>query len=229
MIPCLSKVDSKESINRLYDILFKVRKKFGNENIDKYEARILISVSYCLLEMKEYYLAIETIKTVIKKDPSCVDHLCFLGRVYIELGNMKEAELSFKEVENILKTCNLTEEQKNEIILMNKSHLLIASGSWKEAYNILTTIISTYPDNFLAVNNLCMALLYQGNLQEAVSLLESLVNRCPDTAGVCESILLNLTTLYELASECNEEKKRKLVENILIHGGDNFPIECLKF
>jgi hypothetical protein len=72
-------------------------------------------------------------------------------------------------------------------------------------------------------------MVYTGKLQEAISMLESLIiNKDPEVAGVSEPLLFNLTTLYELASEKSNERKLKILENLKVHGGEAFPIECLK-
>lgn len=51
----------------------------------------------------------------------------------------------------------------------------------------------------------------------------------PGKAGVCEELLFNLCSLYEL-TDLTAERKRKLVGNVVARfAGDDFETACLKF
>jgi hypothetical protein len=42
----------------------------------------------------------------------------------------------------------------------------MAQGDWTAAGTILATLVTASPDNVIAINNLCICMLYQGKLQE---------------------------------------------------------------
>lgn len=72
-----------------------------------------------------------------------------------------------------------------------------------------------------------MCLLYLGRLKDSLRQLEALVQREP---GHClhESVLFNLTTMYELESSRSPQKKQALLEAVAGREGDSFNTQCLK-
>lgn len=50
----------------------------------------------------------------------------------------------------------------------------------------------------------------------------------PTSAGICESIVMNLCTLYELRYEDSTEKKVEIMKQVATWAGDSFQPECFK-
>lgn len=124
----------------------------------------------------------------------------------------------------------------NAIQLTNKALLLMSKADWTSACSILTQLVGRSPENTVAVCNLGICMLYTGKLQEAIALMESLVfpttsneNQHPSSLlTIAEPILFNLTTLYELSSDTNIERKKRIVSGVSFAGGQSFASECLK-
>lgn len=116
------------------------------------------------------------------------------------------------------------------IVVMCSAMLAVAKGEWERASQLLTALMSSSPSNSTCINNLSLCTLYQGKLQESISLLESLVftQRLREDVKVCEPVLFNLTTLYELSSDMGVERKCRLLEQVAEGAGDGFATECLK-
>ena len=57
--------------------------------------------------------------------------------------------------------------------IMNTALFASAEGDWQRAATELQKILATDPENFVAVNNLAVALLNQGRLQEVDSTLQT--------------------------------------------------------
>lgn len=78
-----------------------------------------------------------------------------------------------------------------------------------------------------ANNNAAVCLLYLGRLKESLGQLESLVHKDP-ALYLHESVLFNLTTMYELESSRSTQKKQALLEAAACREGDSFNVQCLK-
>lgn len=78
-----------------------------------------------------------------------------------------------------------------------------------------------------ANNNAAVCLLYLGRLKESLGQLEGLVQQDP-TQYLHESVLFNLTTMYELESSRSTQKKQALLEAVACREGDSFNTQCLK-
>lgn len=72
-----------------------------------------------------------------------------------------------------------------------------------------------------------MCLLYLGKLKDSLRQLEAMVQQGPGHA-LHESVLFNLTTMYELESSRSSQKKQALLEAVAGTEGDSFNTQCLK-
>lgn len=81
--------------------------------------------------------------------------------------------------------------------------------------------------SFQANNNAAVCLLYLGRLKESLGQLEGLVQQDP-ALYLHESVLFNLTTMYELESSRSTQKKQALLESVSCREGDSFNTQCLK-
>lgn len=78
-----------------------------------------------------------------------------------------------------------------------------------------------------ANNNAAVCLLYLGKLKDSLRQLEAMVQRDP-RHYLHESVLFNLTTMYELESSRSMQKKQGLLEAVAGKEGDSFNTQCLK-
>jgi len=111
---------------------------------------------------------------------------------------------------------------------MNAALLASAEGEWTEAGDLLTDLVAQDSENYVAVNNLSVALLSQGKLKEGIAVLESALRSSPSSVVVAEPFLFNLSTLYELRSATAAENKRDLLVEVAKWSGDGLKTTCLK-
>lgn len=78
-----------------------------------------------------------------------------------------------------------------------------------------------------ANNNAAVCLLYLGRLKDSLRQLEAMVQQDPGH-HLHESVLFNLTTMYELESSRSAQKKQALLEAVAGKQGDSFNTQCLK-
>nr|XP_036286185.1 trafficking protein particle complex subunit 12 [Pipistrellus kuhlii] len=188
--------------------------------------RVTCSMANCLLLMKDYVLAVDAYRSVVQFHPEQEPQLLSgIGRIFLQIGDIKTAEKYFQDVERV--TQRLDGPQGKTMVLMNRAFLHLGQNNFAEAHKFFTETLRIDPTNAVANNNAAVCLLYLGRLKDSLRQLEALVQREP---GHClhESVLFNLTTMYELESSRSPQKKQALLEAVAGREGDSFNTQCLK-
>ncbi|XP_042356318.1 trafficking protein particle complex subunit 12 [Plectropomus leopardus] len=190
-------------------------------------SRVMYSMANCLLLMKDYVLAVETYHSIIQYEPQQrVQLLSGIGRIFLQIGDVKTAERYFQDVEE---ACQMTGSQPSHTtcVLMNRAFVFLSQNNYAEAHASFTDVLKIDPKNPVANNNAAVCLLYLGRLKESLGQLEGLVQQDP-ALYLHESVLFNLTTMYELESSRSTQKKQALLEAVACREGDSFNTQCLK-
>ncbi|XP_010627402.1 trafficking protein particle complex subunit 12 isoform X2 [Fukomys damarensis] len=188
--------------------------------------RVLYSMANCLLLMKEYVLAVDAYRAVIQYYPEQEPQLLSgIGRVLLQIGDIKTAEKYFQDVERVMQ--KLDGPQGKTMVLMNRAFLHLGQNNFSEAHRYFTEILRLDPTNAVANNNAAVCLLYLGRLKDSLRQLEAMVRQDP-RHYLHESVLFNLTTMYELESSRSVQKKQSLLEAVASKEGDSFNTQCLK-
>ncbi|EHB17526.1 Tetratricopeptide repeat protein 15 [Heterocephalus glaber] len=188
--------------------------------------RVLYSMANCLLLMKEYVLAVDAYRAVIQYYPDQEPQLLSgIGRILLQIGDIKTAEKYFQDVEKVAQ--KLDRPQGKTMVLMNRAFLHLGQNNFAEAHRFFTEILRLDPANAVANNNAAVCLLYLGKLKDSLRQLEAMVRQDP-RHYLHESVLFNLTTMYELESSRSMQKKQSLLEAVANKEGDSFNTQCLK-
>ncbi|KAA0711509.1 Trafficking protein particle complex subunit 12 [Triplophysa tibetana] len=190
-------------------------------------SRVMYSMANCLLMMKDYVLAVEVYQSIIEYEPEQkVQLLSGIGRIFLQIGDIRTADKYFLEVE---KACELKGKSPDEdtSVLMNRAFVHLSQNNYTDAHECFSSVLKIDPKNPVANNNAAVCLLYLGRLKESLGQLESLVHKDP-ALYLHESVLFNLTTMYELESSRSTQKKQALLEAAACREGDSFNIQCLK-
>ncbi|XP_054894276.1 trafficking protein particle complex subunit 12 [Poeciliopsis prolifica] len=190
-------------------------------------SRVMYSMANCLLLMKDYVLAVETYHSIIQYEPQQrVQLLSGIGRIFLQIGDVKTAERYFQDVEKAYETkgSNLSHAT---CILMNRAFVYLSQNNYTEAHATFLEVLKIDPKNPVANNNAAVCLLYLGRLKESLGQLEGLVQQEP-SQYLHESVLFNLTTMYELESSRSTQKKQALLDAVACREGDSFNAQCLK-
>ncbi|XP_054136252.1 trafficking protein particle complex subunit 12 isoform X2 [Melozone crissalis] len=188
--------------------------------------RVMYSMANCLLMMKDYVLAVEAYHSVIKYYPQQEPQLLSgIGRIFLQIGDIKTAEKYFQDVEKV--THKLDGLQSQIMVLMNRAFLHLGQNNFAEAHRFFTEILRIDSSNAVANNNAAVCLLYLGKLKDSLRQLEGMVQQDPQHY-LHESVLFNLTTMYELESSRSMQKKQALLEAVAVKEGDSFNTQCLK-
>lgn len=110
---------------------------------------------------------------------------------------------------------------------MNRAFVYLSQNNYAEAHASFIEVLKIDPKNPVANNNAAVCLLYLGRLKESLGQLEGLVQQDP-ALYLHESVLFNLTTMYELESSRSTQKKQALLEAVACREGDSFNTQCLK-
>uniref|UniRef100_A0A8C5BYV2 Trafficking protein particle complex subunit 12 n=1 Tax=Gadus morhua TaxID=8049 RepID=A0A8C5BYV2_GADMO len=189
--------------------------------------RSMYSIANCLLSMKDYVLAVEIYHSIIQYEPQQrVQLLSGIGRIFLQIGDIKTAERYFQDVE---KACQATGSHPSHTtnVLMNRAFVHLSQNNYAEAHASFSQVLKVDPKNPVANNNAAVCLLYLGRLKESLGQLEGLVQQDP-AQYLHESVLFNLTTMYELESSRSTQKKQALLEAVACREGDSFNTLCLK-
>ncbi|KAM4043574.1 trafficking protein particle complex subunit 12 isoform 1-T2 [Anomaloglossus baeobatrachus] len=191
--------------------------------------RVMYSMANCLLMMKDYVLAVDAYHTVIKYYPEQEPQLLSgIGRIFLQIGDIKTAEKYFQNVENVIENLvNKDDTQNKMVVLMNRAFLHLGQNNFSEAHKFFSEVLQLDPTNTVANNNAAVCLLYLGKLKDSLRHLEGLVQQDPKHY-LHESVLFNLTTMYELESSRSMQKKQALLEAVAVKEGDSFNTQCLK-
>ncbi|KAF7356537.1 Trafficking protein particle complex subunit 12 [Mycena venus] len=185
-------------------------------------ARICLIIASQFMEMKDFAAAAKLLEPLCEQGDVASPALrSAVARIYLQSGNLAMAAHHFKMVGE-------DPDAAPSMKAMNASLLTAAEGDWAQASEVLATIVlAENPDNYVAVNNLCVALLSQGKLKEGIEAMEKALKTSPESV-VAEPFLFNLSTLYELRSATAIENKRNLLIEVAKWSGDGLKTTCLK-
>ncbi|XP_068608565.1 trafficking protein particle complex subunit 12 [Brachionichthys hirsutus] len=190
-------------------------------------SRVMFSMANCLLLMKDYILAVETYHSIVQYEPQQrVQLLSGIGRIFLQIGDVKTAERYFRDVEEASQTEGSPPTHAT-CVLMNRAFVHLSQNSYAEAHASFLRVLDLDPQSPVANNNAAVCLLYLGRLKESLGQLEGLVQQEP-ALYLHESVLFNLTTMYELESSRSTQKKQALLEAVARREGDSFNTQCLK-
>ncbi|XP_015114005.1 trafficking protein particle complex subunit 12 [Diachasma alloeum] len=188
------------------------------------KSKVLVSIVNCALVAKNFVLAIEVLEDICQfpdwqKDQLEIFKLA-LGRLHLFLGDIPAAEgkLVTKDVSTHTPT---TREW------VNRGLMAVTQNAFQEAYDCFQMALNADPSNVMIVNNMAVCLLYTGKLEAAVQLLENAVTKNP-IKNLQESIILNMSTLYELHTTHCRQSKLQLLKQMNRYKGDATDIQCLK-
>ncbi|KAF9530442.1 hypothetical protein CPB83DRAFT_850931 [Crepidotus variabilis] len=186
-------------------------------------ARIALILASQMVDMKELIAAANLLEPLASSQGADCSVILrsSIGRIYLQGGYLDAAKRHFALVDEDLQAdVNLKKT--------NKALILAAEGEWAQASEILRKVLEKDGENYVAVNNLAVALLSQGKLQDGIQVLEDALNASPSSVVVAEPFLFNLSTLYELRASFGLEKKKELLANVAKWSGDGLRTNCLK-
>ncbi|KAJ7066551.1 hypothetical protein C8F01DRAFT_1248551 [Mycena amicta] len=189
-------------------------------------ARVCLIMASQLVEMKDYAAATKLLEPLCEQqedsDPPTLRSA--IARIYLQCGNLTKAAHHFE-----IAAAAAVSLESRAMVEMNAALMAAAEGDWVQVTEILQgKPFEEGPEQFVAVNNLCVALLSQGKLKEGIAVMERALKDSPQSVVIAEPYLFNLSTLYELRSATAIENKRNLLIEVAKWSGDGLKTTCLK-
>ncbi|XP_058066794.1 trafficking protein particle complex subunit 12 [Anopheles bellator] len=182
------------------------------------ETRVLHSIINCSLAVKDFGLAEQLLNRLLEDQTMVLISRRTLisawGRIRLQCGDIVGAEKKFAEARR------LKEDKCSEVPdLIDRGLLAVAQNDFQSAFELFQKASVEAPTNTMLHNNMGVCLLYAGKLKEAIALYEAAIERNPKPC-LNESLLVNLSTLYELESNNAKEKKINLLKLVNRHRAD---------
>ncbi|KAG0565064.1 hypothetical protein KC19_8G160700 [Ceratodon purpureus] len=187
------------------------------------------SIVYALvghhLFQKQYIVALQWMNQLLARSPTDADLLSKVGYVQLQLGDLGGAQQTFSKVEALL--TDTTDEKLLNLTGRNRGLLHFAEKQYTKAFNEFTAVLSRSPHDMVSANNKALCLMYQRELLGATAVLEDSLQSSPRST-LNETMVLNLCSMYELASMNSVESKRTLSAWLLNHAPDDFDLSCTR-
>jgi len=189
------------------------------------EHRLMYQIATHLVNQREYVLAITMLEELVSRFPNDISVLSSLGRVHLQMGNSSAAITIFQKAEQ----ANASERGLDEevTLLMNKGYLQLALEQYQSAIEAFEGVLKIRPNNIAAANNRSICWLYTCELSRAIASLEEVIQSNPEN-NLDESLVFNLCTLYDLASDRSAEKKKNIMGLVAKYASDSFDFRVLK-
>ncbi|KAL3679197.1 hypothetical protein R1sor_022153 [Riccia sorocarpa] len=189
---------------------------------------VLCSVLGHHLSQKDYMVCLKWLEDLVKKRPHDVVVLSKFGYVQLQLGDLYGARRTFATVEAI---CEQQGRSGSSLIARllarNRGLLYFSLKQYPKAMKEFEAVLELDPGDVVAANNKALCLMYSRDLVTATQVLETALQRYPLTA-LNETLVLNLCSMYELASMNSVESKRTLSAWILRLAPDDFDLTCTR-
>ena len=172
-----------------------------------------IRVANVLVEMGELesagrHLSSLSASKSIADTPEAREVLIMESLVWLRVGDIRAARRCLSAASDI---------EGDELVDGTLKALIhIANSEYRQAVSSLQALHEKYPSDAMVSQNLAVSLLYTGHISEARGLLSELVDEGPPF----HSLVFNLSTIYELCTERNRDRKVALAEKMAQRNGD---------
>lgn len=148
-------------------------------------------------------------------------HLGTLSKSDADLGSAEAREVLVVETLVWLRVGDLasarrclaqaSEAESDELLDGTLAALVqLADSDYEAAALSFRTLHEKFPEDAMVAQNLAVCLLYTGHISDAKSLLSNLVDKSPPFY----SMIFNLSTVFELCTERNRDKKIEIAEKL---------------
>ncbi|XP_024356584.1 uncharacterized protein [Physcomitrium patens] len=188
------------------------------------EAVLFALVGHHLFQ-KQYIVALQWLNELLASSSTDADLLSRVGYVQLQLGDLGGAQQTFSKVDALIS--DTVDENLLNLAGRNRGLLHFADKQYAKAFNEFTTVLNRSPHDTISANNKALCLMYQRELLGATSVLEDSLQSSPRST-LSETMVLNLCSMYELASMNSVESKRSLSSWLLTHAPDDFDLSCTR-
>mmetsp|Transcript_19012 Transcript_19012/g.63690 ORF Transcript_19012/g.63690 Transcript_19012/m.63690 type:complete len:247 (+) Transcript_19012:573-1313(+) len=153
---------------------------------------------------QEYGMAADLLQALAKTHPEDENVVCMLGRVYLQMGNIRAAQDVYDRHE-----CAVEDADNDAVVRSNRGLVALACGDYATGHDEFSAVLRLSPSNAIAANNKAICLLYLGRISEAIDSLEAFIHADPKK-HFDATMYANLCSMYELQSDHGARKKQAL-------------------
>lgn len=132
---------------------------------------VLRIIAKRLVLQKKYSSAIQMLEQILEIDPEDITALSDIGRLYVCIGGLREAELFFREVENVIERKGAENVPKFavEAAANNMGVLKFAKDDYNEALSHFEKVQEVAGCKMVPSNNVAVAMIYNDNLKKGIN------------------------------------------------------------
>lgn len=146
-----------------------------------------------------------------------VDLLGSLVQLYVTMGDLEEAARTVDVIERAAAAAGAPTTRRVQLHIA-RGLVAVAHGKYAEATDCFHAALQLEPNNVVAANNRAVCLLYLCALPHAVLTLEQSLA----SGHLQQTVIGNLCTLYDLASDKSSDKKKQLLGLVSKYASDDF-------
>ncbi|KAL0480442.1 trafficking protein particle complex subunit 12 [Acrasis kona] len=214
----------QEPIDEEQEAIWKVR-----------QSRVILFIINCHISSKQYSLAIELLEKFTEKNSNFTETnpeqfivlISMLGCLYLQCGMLPFAEKCFQRAQSTASAVANPHVNVTCRLRLNAGYLKFSMGRYADAIKDFEAVLQLDPFNVQAANNRGICYLYSKDLISAINSIEEFIRRDP-TKTLDETIVYNLSTMYDLESENSAVKKKTIMTMIGRYCGDDFPTSAVK-
>jgi tetratricopeptide (TPR) repeat protein len=177
----------------------------STEEKEEWRARLHdcgVRVANVLVEMGDFEGAGRHLETLSMSEGRTREISLMETLVWLRVGDMSSARRCLARA---------SDTSPDELVDGTLNALIqLADSDYKAAATSFSTLHEQFPEDAMVTQNLAVCLLYTGHIADARTILSELVDESPPF----HSLVLNLSTVYELCTERNREKKVALAEKL---------------
>ncbi|KAL5982102.1 hypothetical protein ACLOJK_016171 [Asimina triloba] len=218
--------DRLESLDRLYRLLAFVRSRRQAAPGGIWEKREIFVVNSIVsnhLASKEFAICLALLQEQLRREPLDPVLVSKVGYIYMQIGDLEGARSAFALVEGL---ASEGIELRN-LVCRNKALMYLVGKDYVSAVREYEECIERDPADVVAVNNKALCLMYLRDLSDSIKVLEGGLERVP-TAVLNETLVVNLSSMYELAYVNHSEIKKTLSSWIAKVAPDDFDASCTR-
>jgi len=187
-----------------------------------------------LIQAQQHTQAIQLYNTVLEDNPRDLRLLSTLGCMCLQMGNTTGAQGVFNHVKQLAANGenesieNVSNKEDTQVLLMNDGYVALSQGNFHLARENFTKILALDSSHTVAANNMALVFVYEGQVHKAIKILEEFISQNLTKKSQWETIVFNVCTLYDLAWNDSNDRKKAMLKLVIPFLPDDFDLSIFK-
>lgn len=177
------------------------------------------------MAQRDFQVVLQWLEWLARRRPEDFRVLAKYGYVQLQMGDLQDAQATCARVEALAN--GITDQRTQAFLHRNRGLVFFALKRYPQALVEFDQALTEDHTDHVAANNKALCLMYSRDLMGAVKVLEDVLQKSPLTA-LHETLVLNLCSMYELASSNCTTTKRTLSNWLARLAPDDFDLMCTR-